>query len=420
MNSNPSITLPELLAPAGDMARLKAAVQFGADAVYLGGSIFGMRTAPENFSDEQLAKAVDYCHERNVKVYLACNVLARSDEFEVLPEFLKNAKDSGVDGLIISDLGVMDYAKRYAEGVEIHISTQAGVVNYATANVLYQMGAKRIVPARELSLSEIAGLRANIPADMDIECFVHGAMCVSFSGRCLISNYLVGRDSNRGDCAQPCRWKYSLVEETRPGMTFPVEQDKNGTYLFNSKDMCMIEHIPELVKAGITSFKIEGRAKSEYYVSVVTNAYRAALDAFKENPTDTFRVDDWIKDEMRKVSYRDYCTGFYFTSPSEDANISYKGGYNREWDVAAVVDKWEDGIAYCTQRNRFFEKDTLDVLEKGKKPFTVVADGLRNEAGEAIESTNKAMMKFSFRCPAPLCVGAILRKKREENQRVII
>ena len=420
MNSNSSFKLPELLAPAGDMQRLKAAVKYKADAVYLGGSIFGMRTAPENFSDEQLPRAVDYCHERNVKVYLACNVLARNPELELLPRFLENAKKSGVDGLIISDLGVLDYAKRYAEGVEIHISTQAGVVNYAAANVLYKMGAKRIVPARELSLEEIAGLRAHIPADMDIECFVHGAMCVSFSGRCLISNYLVSRDSNRGDCAQPCRWKYSLVEETRPGMVFPVEQDENGTYLFNSKDMCMIEHIPELVKAGITSFKIEGRAKSEYYVSVVTNAYRAALDAFGENPTDSFRPDEWIIDEMRKVSYRDYCTGFYFGSPSENAQISYQGGYNREWDVMAVVDKWEDGTAYCTQRNRFFAGDSLDVLEVGVIPFTITAENLKDENGEAIESTNKAMMKFSFSCPEKLEIGAILRKKREERNRVII
>ena len=420
MNNKTSIKLPELLSPAGDMSRLKAAVKFGADAVYLGGSIFSMRTAPENFSNEQLFAAVDYCHERGVKVYLACNVLARNEEFARLPKFLENAKNSGVDGLIISDLGVMDYAKKYAEGVEIHISTQAGVVNFASANVLYQMGARRIVPARELSLEEIAGIRANIPTDMDIECFIHGAMCVSFSGRCLISNYLVGRDSNRGDCAQPCRWKYSLVEETRPGMSFPIEQDGNGTYLFNSKDMCMIEHIPELIQAGVTSFKIEGRAKSEYYVSVITNAYRAALDAYKSNPTNDFQVDDWILDEMRKVSYRDYCTGFYFSSPSEDANISYKGGYNREWDVVAVVDKWEDGIAYCTQRNRFFEKDTLDVLEVGVKPFTIVAEELKNEAGETIESTNQAMMKFRFRCAEPLSVGAILRKKREDCNRVII
>lgn len=420
MSSKNGLIIPELLAPAGDMARLQAAVKYGADAVYLGGSIFGMRTAPENFSDEQLPRAVDYCHERGVRVYLACNVLARNPELKLLPKFLENAKNSGVDGLIISDLGVMDYAKKYAEGVEIHISTQAGVVNYAAANVLYQMGAKRIVPARELSLEEIAGLRANIPQDMDIECFVHGAMCVSFSGRCLISNYLVGRDSNRGDCAQPCRWKYSLVEETRPGMNFPVEQDENGTYLFNSKDMCMIEHIPELVGAGITSFKIEGRAKSEYYVSVVTNAYRAALDAFRENPTDSFRPDDWIIDEMHKVSYRDYCTGFYFTSPSVDANISYKGGYNREWDVVAVVDRWENGTAYCTQRNRFFEGDSLEVLEAGIKPFAVTAKNLRDENGKIIAGTNKAMMKFSFSCAEKLVTGAILRKKREENKRVII
>ncbi|MGN1442934.1 MAG: U32 family peptidase, partial [Acutalibacteraceae bacterium] len=339
---------------------------------------------------------------------------------EFLPDFLSYAQECGVDAFIIADLGIFEAAKKYAPNVARHISTQAGVTNYATANVLYNMGASRVVLAREIPLDEIAEMRAKIPKELEIECFVHGAMCVSFSGRCLISSYMTGRDANHGDCAQPCRWKYSLVEETRPGMTFPVEQDQNGTYLFNSKDMCMIEHIPDLVKAGITSFKIEGRAKSEYYVSVVTNAYRAALDAYQRNPSDDFQVDDWIVDEMRKVSYRDYCTGFYYSSPSEDANISYKGGYNREWDVVAVVDKWENGIAYCTQRNRFFEKDTLDVLEVGMKPFPIVAEGLKNEAGETIESTNQAMMKFSFNCPEPLSVGAILRKKREENKRVII
>jgi putative protease len=282
------------------------------------------------------------------------------------------------------------------------------------------MGAKRIVTARELSMKEISDIRSKIPADMDIECFVHGAMCVSFSGRCLISNYLVGRDSNRGDCAQPCRWKYSLMEETRPGVYFPVAEGDGGTYIMNSKDMCMIEHIPELVKAGITSFKIEGRAKSEYYVSVVTNAYRMAIDKYFENPTDDYKVEQWILDEMRKVSYRDYCTGFYFDTPSQEANVSYEGGYKREWDVMAVVDKWEDGVAYCTQRNRFFESDELEIMEAYKKPSKIVVRGLKNDKGEDIESTNHAMMKFSFMCETEIGEGAILRKERPENQRVII
>ncbi len=411
---------PELLAPAGDMERLKAAVKYKADAVYLGGSVFGMRTAPENFSNEQLKKACDYCHEKGVKVYQTVNTLPRNGELELLPSFLENAQNSGVDAFIVSDLGVMEYAKKYAPEVELHVSTQAGIVNFAAANAFYALGAKRIVTARELSLEEIAQIRKNIPPDMDIECFVHGAMCVSFSGRCLLSNYLVGRDSNRGDCAQPCRWKYSLVEEKRPGMYFPIEDADGGTFILNSKDMCLIEHIPELVKAGITSFKIEGRAKSEYYVSVVTNAYRRAIDAYFENPTDDYRPEQWLIDEMRKISYRDYCTGFYFADPQSDAAIALRGGYNREWDVMAIVEKWENGVAFCTQRNRFFEGDELEVLESSRVPFKITATKLKNADGESIAATNHPMMEFSFSCAEPLESGAILRKEREESARVII
>lgn len=410
---------PELLAPAGDMERLKAAVKFGADAVYLAGKMFGMRTAPSNFTAEQLETAVDYCHSHGVKVYLTCNVLPHNDEIKELPEFLTRAEKAGVDAFIISDIGVFEYAKQYAPNTEIHISTQAGIVNYLTANTFYKMGAKRIVTARELSMAEIAEIRANIPPDMDIECFVHGAMCMSFSGRCLISNYLVGRDSNRGDCAQPCRWKYSITEDTRPGVNFPIVEGDGGTYLFNSKDMCMIEHIPELIRAGVTSFKIEGRAKSEYYVSVITNAYRAAIDGYFAAPSDDYRPEQWIIDEVRRVSYRDYCTGFFFGAPSQDANISYKGGYNREWDVVAVVEEWKDGRAYCVQRNRFFEGDELEAMTVGTKPILLRALNLQNEKGEPIESTNHAMMKFSFECDK-LESGTLLRKERPENNRVII
>ena len=414
------IKKPELLAPAGDMERLMAAVKYGADAVYLGGTTFGMRAAPSNFNDEELKVAVDYCHKRGVKVYLTCNVLPRNDELPQLPDFLKNAKESGVDALIISDLGVLEYAKKYAEGVEIHISTQSGIVNYAAAKAFYELGAKRVVTARELKLTEISEMRDNIPGDMDIECFVHGAMCVSFSGRCLISNYLVSRDANRGECAQPCRWKYTLMEEKRPGQHFPVFEGDGGTYLFNSKDMCMIEHIPEMINAGITSFKIEGRAKSAYYVAVVTNAYRKAIDEYFENPSPDFRPSPWIIDEMKKISYRDYCTGFFYGDVADDANISYKGGYNREWDVMAIVEKWEDGVAYCSQRNRFFEGDELEAMVKGDRPFKVIAKGLRNENGEEIEATNHPMMKFTFLCDTPLEEETILRKEREEAERVII
>ena len=411
---------PELLAPAGDMERLEAAVRYGADAVYLGGTVFGMRAGPANFTDEELHGAVEFAHSHGVKVYLTCNVLPRNAELEKLPDFLKNAQSAGVDALIISDLGVLEYAKKYAPGTEIHISTQSGIVNYAAAKAFYDLGARRVVTARELSMKEISELRDNIPSDMDIECFVHGAMCVSFSGRCLISNYLVNRDANRGECAQPCRWNYRLVEEKRPGQYFPVGEDEGGTYILNSKDMCMIEHIPEMIKAGITSFKIEGRAKSAYYVAVVTNAYRMAIDAYFENPTDDYKPEQWILDEMVKVSYRDYCTGFFYDDPSEDAQISYKGGYNREWDVMAVVEKWEKGIAYCSQRNRFFEGDELECMVAGKKPFTVKAQNLRNADGEPIDSTRHPMMNFTFECETPLESQTLLRKQREEKDRVII
>lgn len=415
-----NIKKPELLAPAGDMERLQAAVKYGADAVYLGGKVFGMRAAPSNFDEKELPIAVSYCHERGVKVYLTCNVLPRNDELAELPDFLINAQKAGVDALIISDIGVLQYARKYVPDMEIHISTQSGIVNYATANAFYEMGAKRIVTARELKLSEIAQIRENIPHDMDIECFVHGAMCVSFSGRCLISNYLVGRDANRGECAQPCRWKYTLMEEKRPGQYFPVYEGDGGTYILNSKDMCMIEHIPEMIKAGITSFKIEGRAKSAYYVSATVNAYRKAIDAYFDNPSDDYQPQQWIIDEMRKISYRDYCTGFFYGDVADDANISYKGGYNREWDVMAIVKHWENGVAYCSQRNRFFEGDELEALETDKPPFKVVAKNLKNVSGEIIEATQHPMMDFSFECETPLQDETILRKQRDENKRVII
>ena len=269
---------PELLAPAGDMERLQAALDFGADAVYLAGQMFGMRTAPSNFTREQLQEAVALAHARGVRVYLTCNTVPRNQEIDLLPDYLAFVQNVGVDALIVTDLGAMDLAKRYAPKVELHVSTQAGIANYAAANAFYQLGAKRVVLARETTLEEIAEIRAKTPKDLEIEAFVHGAMCMSFSGRCLLSNYMAGRDANRGACAQPCRWKYALVEEKRPGQYMPIYQDGEGSYILNSKDMCMVRHLPELLRAGVTSLKIEGRAKSAYYVAVTTNAYRWALD----------------------------------------------------------------------------------------------------------------------------------------------
>lgn len=262
------IIRPEVLAPAGDAERLKAAVYYGADAVYMGGTRFGMRAAPKNFSDDELSKAVAFAHENGVKVYLTCNIIPNTAQLKELPSFLESARAAGVDALIITDLGVLSYAKKYAPDIPIHISTQTGVANAESARMLFDLGAERIVSARELTLDELADLRAGMPEKMELECFVHGAMCVSYSGRCLLSNYLTDRHSNKGECSQPCRWEYSLMESTRPNEYFPVEETQSGTYIMNSKDMCMIEHIPELIKAGVSSFKIEGRAKTEYYTAV--------------------------------------------------------------------------------------------------------------------------------------------------------
>lgn len=410
------IIKPEVLAPAGDFERLCAAVEYGADAVYLGSDCFGMRTAAASFGGDELKKACDYAHSKGVRVYLTCNTVPRNSELKFLPSFIEYAAQSGVDAFIVTDIGVMKLIQKYAPNTEIHISTQAGITNYAAANAFYEMGAKRIVTARELSLDEIAEIRLNTPKDLEIECFVHGAMCVSFSGRCLLSNYMTGRDSNRGDCAQPCRWRYSLLEEKRPGEFFEIEQDNTGTYIMNSRDMCLIEHIPELAQAGIDSFKIEGRAKSAYYTAVSVNAYRCAIDGYADSGYSfDYKPEQWIIDEVRKVSNRQYCTGFYFSTPMDDAQIFYNGGYVREWDVAAIAEKWQDGILYASQRNRFFEGDELEIMIRGQKPFKVTVSDLKNEEGESIDNAPHPMMKLSFNCPFDVPAGAYLRMQRKSG-----
>ena len=404
----------ELLSPSGDFERLKLALKFGADAVYLGGEQFGMRTNPSNFNADELKKAVELVHSYGKKVYLTCNTLPRNNEIEALPEFLKYAAQIGIDAFIIADIGVIDMAKKYAPEVEIHMSTQVGIVNYQTANTLYEMGAKRIVTARELSLDDIKTIRDKTPEDLQIEVFVHGAMCMSFSGRCILSDYMVGRDANRGDCAQPCRWKYHLVEETRPGQYFPVNQDDSGTYVFNSRDLCMIEHIPELVNAGVDSFKIEGRAKSEYYTAIVTYAYRNAIDEYLKNPTDDFKVSQWILDEMEKMSHREYTTGFNF-GPIVNGQVLNTGGYIRNWDVCALYNNYKDGRLIVDQRNRFFEGDVLEVVEPDKKPYKITVKELYNEtAGEYSDVANKATNTYSFQCDIPVSSDAIFRRQRSE------
>ncbi len=404
------MTKPEILSPAGDFECLNSAVKFGADAVFLAGKNFGMRTASANFDNESLKKACDFAHENNVKVHLACNTLPRVYETDELPEFLKFAQDAGVDAFIVADVGVMELAKKCAPNVALHVSTQAGVTNHLTANTLYNLGASRVVLARELSLDEIATLRAKTPQELEIETFVHGAMCVSFSGRCLISSYMTGRDANRGDCAQPCRWKYHLFEENREGQYFPVEENGQGTFLYNSRDLCMIEHIPELVKAGISSFKIEGRAKSSYYTAVITNAYRHAVDGYMKNHGD-FKLPRWILEETEKISHREYNTGFYFGG--EPGQVTGNGGYIRNYDVVAFCEKSNGNTAEITQRNKFSVGDTLDILPPDGIPFNTECLELENIYGEKVSSAPHAMEKLNMICTKTIPAESFIRRKRD-------
>ena len=402
-------SLLEILAPVGDMERLYAALDYGADAVYLGGTMFGMRAGSAKFDAESLKIACDKAHSRGKRVYLTCNTLPHNNEMPLLEGFIKDATAAGVDAMIANDIGVFSLIKKFSPDMEIHISTQAGIVNYVTANEFFNMGAKRVVLARELSLDEIAEIRAKTPKELEIECFVHGAMCVSFSGRCLLSQYLVNRDANRGECAQPCRWGYHLMEEKRVGEFYPIIEEEKASYILNAKDMCMIDHIDKLAQAGVDSFKIEGRAKSSYYVSVVTNAYRMAMDIYKKDP-ENFKLPEWIRDEVFKVSHRAYCTGFFFGHP-KDCQYYENSGYIREYDVVAIVDKCENGRIYATQRNKFNKGDELEVLPPYSKPVSLKADELFDEYDNAIDTANHAMMRFSVSSDLDFPKNSIIRKK---------
>ena len=400
----------EILSPVGDMERLYAALDFGADAVYLGGQLFGMRAASANFDAQTLKMACDEAHSRGKKVYLTCNTLPRNNEMPYFEGFAKDAEAAGVDALIANDIGVFSLIKKYTPNMEIHVSTQAGIVNYVTANEFYNMGAKRVVLARELSLEEIAEIRAKTPKDLEIEVFVHGAMCVSFSGRCLLSQYIVNRDANRGECAQPCRWGYHLMEEKRTNEFYPIFEDEKGTYILNAKDMCMINHIDKLAAAGVDSFKIEGRAKSSYYVSVITNAYRKAMDIYKADP-EHYSLPQWIKDEVFKVSHRAYCTGFFFGHRKESQYYE-NGGYIREYDVVAIVNECHDGRIYATQRNKFNKGDELEVLSPVGEPVKIIAEKLYDEWDNEIDTANHATMKFSMECEKTFPKNSIIRMKK--------
>ena len=394
----------ELLSPAGDMEKLKMAVLYGADAVYLAGTDFGMRAFAGNFTPEELPKAVKFAHDHGVKAHVTVNIMPRNDEVKHLPAYLEQLDDAGVDALIVADMGAFTLAGKYAPHCERHISTQQSIANYECANAWYDLGAKRVVLARELSLPEIIGIRQNTPKDLEIETFGHGAMCVSYSGRCLLSNYMTDRDSNRGACAQPCRYQYALMEEKRPGEYFPVFEDEKGTYILNSRDMCTIDHLKDLVDAGIDCLKIEGRAKSAYYAAIVTGAYRHCLDdVYAGRP-----IDPVWRDEVEHVSHRIYSTGFYYGHPGQYVENSR---YIREWQIVAKVESCdENGKALCSLNNKFRIGDELEVVGPDTRPFSITAAGMEDLEGNAIEEARTPQMQFTMQLPKPVPAHSLIRR----------
>ena len=394
----------ELLSPAGDMERLKMSVLYGADAVYLAGTDFGMRSFAGNFTPEEMPKAVEFAHSHGVKVHVTVNTMPRNEEIAQLPAYLEQLQDAGVDALIVADMGAFMLAGKYAPKCERHVSTQQSIANYECATAWYELGAKRVVLARELHLPEIAEIRAKTPKELEIETFGHGAMCVSYSGRCLLSNYLTGRDSNRGACAQPCRYQYALVEEKRPGEYFPVYEDEKGTYILNSRDMCTIDHLKDLMDAGIDCIKIEGRAKSAYYAAIVTGAYHHAIDDIVAGR----EVDPVWRDEVDHVSHRIYSTGFYYGFPGQYVENSR---YIREWQVCAIVESCdENGLATCSLRNKFRAGDELELVGPDTRPFPVIAPMMENMEGEALEEPRTPQMQFKMQLPCQVPAHSILRR----------
>ena len=387
---------PELLCPAGDMEKLKMAVLYGADAVYLGGTSFGMRSFAGNFDRDELPEAVRYAHSHGVRAHVTVNTMPRNEEAAKLPEYLRSLDAAGVDALIVADLGVFTMAGKYAPNCERHISTQQSIANYACAQAWYDLGAQRVVLARELSLPEIREIRARVPEKLELETFCHGAMCVSYSGRCLLSNYMTGRDSNRGECAQPCRYQYALMEEKRPGEYFPVFEDEKGTYIMNSRDMCMIDHLDDLMDAGIDCLKIEGRAKSAYYAAIVTGAYRHVLDDLEAG-----RAPDPVwRDEVEHVSHRHYSTGFFYGQPGQYTENSR---YLREWQICAVVERCDaDGNAVLSLRNKFRTGDTVELVGPDFRPMLWTAGAMEDMDGIPLSEPRTPQMRF--RAKLPCCV----------------
>ena len=403
----------ELLAPAGDLEKLITAINYGADAVYFGGEFFSLRAGAGNFSLEEMIKGVEYAHSKNKKAYLALNIFAHNQDISTLTAYLTSLKNIPIDAFIVSDPGIIVLIKSILPNAELHLSTQANMTNYMTANFWYNQGIKRIVIARELTFKEIHELKNEIPEDMDIEAFVQGAMCISYSGRCLLSNFMVKRDANRGACAHPCRWKYSLVEEKRPGEYFPVEEDDRGTYILNSRDLCMLEYIPDLVTSGITSFKIEGRMKSAFYVATVVGAYRKAIDSYLENPENYSFKQEWMI-ELKKVSHREFTTGFYFNKPTNKDQNYQTSAYTREYSFIGVVKSYDEitKIAVVEQRNKMSIGDEIEVFGPYVDFFSQKLDMLENENGEPIQSAPHAQQIVRIKMIEPVKEGFLLRKAK--------
>ncbi|MBA1336917.1 MAG: peptidase, U32 family large subunit [C1] [Firmicutes bacterium] len=406
----------ELLAPAGNLEKLKMAVIYGADAVYFAGQRFGLRAGAGNFSTGEIEEGVKFAHSHGSKAYLTVNIIPHNEHLKGLDEYIKDISELGVDALIVSDLGVFSIIRDILPGMEVHISTQANNVNYASAAFWHRLGAKRIILARELSLQEIKEIRASTPDSLDLEVFVHGAMCISYSGRCLLSNYMANRDSNLGDCAHPCRWKYHLVEEKRPGQYYPVFEDESGTFIFNSKDLCMIEHLPELIDSGVTSLKIEGRMKSAYYVATVVKAYRDALDTYYADPEEYRRsAAKWL-DEVCKASHREFTTGFFFSKPGAEGQIYDRSTYVRDYDFVGLVLDYDpaSGIATIEQRNRMFTGDIVEVVGPGRDYFVQSIEAMRNDEGEPIDVAPHPQQVVTMPMKHPVKPFDMLRKPQEE------
>ncbi len=403
---------PELLVPAGGLDTLKVAVDYGADAVYIGGRAFGLRANADNFSEEEMLRGVEYAHARGAKVYVTANIYAHNYDLDGARRYFEELKTSGVDAVLVSDPGMFMIAREVMPDMEIHISTQANNTNYMTYRFWYEHGVRRVVSARELSLAEIAQIRANIPDDMEIESFIHGAMCISYSGRCLLSNYFTGRDANHGACTHPCRWKYAVVEETRPGEYMTINEDDRGTYIFNSKDLCMIEHVPEMIRAGIDSFKIEGRMKTALYVATVARTYRKAIDDFYESE-DTYRANlEYYKNEIAKCTYRQFTTGFYFGKTDENSQIYDNNTYVKNYTyIGTVRDVTDDGLVCFEQKNKFLVGEKVEAMGFDGTNIECVVRNIYNEDGESMESAPHPKQPLRVRLDRPLELGMIIRRK---------